>query len=50
MHGGPSPGAPKGNQNALKQGRFTSEAIAERRVLAALLHDMKELAELVDDE
>ena len=50
MHGGTSPGAPKGNSNALKHGRFTAEAIAGRRVLAALLRDMKGLAELVDDE
>jgi hypothetical protein len=50
MHGGSSTGAPKGNSNALKHGRFTAEAIAERRVLAALLRDIKGLAELVDDE
>src|SRR5262245_36074671 len=28
---GPSPGAPKGNRNALKRGRYTAEAIARRR-------------------
>src|ERR1700730_9140958 len=26
MHGGPSPGAPKGNKNALKHGRYTADA------------------------
>jgi uncharacterized protein YjcR len=26
MHGGVSPGAPKGNKNALKHGRYTAEA------------------------
>lgn len=31
MHGGPSPGAPKGNRNAFKHGRYTAEAIARRR-------------------
>jgi hypothetical protein len=31
MHGGPSPGAPKGNRNAFKNGRYTLEAIAHRR-------------------
>jgi len=32
MHGGaPGSGAPKGNQNALKDGRFTRKAIARRR-------------------
>jgi hypothetical protein len=45
MHGGASPGAPTGN--AFKHGRFTAEAIAERREFAALVRDMKELAELV---
>ncbi len=43
MHGGPSPGTPKGNNNALKHGRFTAEAIAERRKLAALLREMQAL-------
>ena len=28
MHGGTSPGAPKGNRNALKHGRYSAEAIA----------------------
>jgi hypothetical protein len=37
MHGGPSPGAPKGNRNALKHGRYTVEAIARRREIAALI-------------
>ena len=29
LHGGLSPGAPKGNKNALKHGYYTAEAIAE---------------------
>ena len=37
MHGGPSTGAPKGNKNAYKHGRYTSEAIEERRILRAML-------------
>jgi hypothetical protein len=37
MHGGASPGAPKGNQNALKHGRYTAEAIARRREISALI-------------
>nr|WP_275993366.1 HGGxSTG domain-containing protein [Bradyrhizobium sp. 40] len=37
MHGGPSPGAPKGNRNALKHGRYTTEAIFRRQAIAALL-------------
>jgi hypothetical protein len=35
MHGGTSPGAPKGNRNALKHGWYTAEAIAMRRLLAS---------------
>jgi hypothetical protein len=31
MHGGLSPGAPKGNKNALKHDLYTAEAIARRR-------------------
>jgi glucans biosynthesis protein len=38
MHGGTDGiGAPPGNQNALRHGRYTAEAIAQRRELAALL-------------
>ena len=38
MHGGaPGSGAPKGNQNARKHGRFTREAFEERRRLRDLL-------------
>ena len=39
-----SPGAPRGNQNALKHGRYTAEAIANRREVAALLRTIKALA------
>jgi hypothetical protein len=44
MHGGPSPGAPKGNKNALKHGRNTEEAIARRRSIAALILMARRLA------
>jgi len=38
MHGGaPGSGAPRGNKNALKHGRYTREVIKERRQLRALL-------------
>jgi hypothetical protein len=38
MHGGADgAGAPCGNHNALKHGRYTAEAIARRRDGAALL-------------
>jgi hypothetical protein len=45
MHGGLSPGAPKGNKNALKHGRYTAEAIARRREISGLLRAMKALAQ-----
>lgn len=50
MHGGSSPGAPIGNANARKHGRYTAEAIAERRELAALLRSMRGLVEEVDGQ
>ena len=37
MHGGPSPGAPKGNQHAYKHGRYSAKAIAQRREISALI-------------
>ena len=43
MHGGTSPGAPKGNKNALKHGRYTAEAIARRREVAALIRAARQL-------
>ena len=42
LHGGKSPGAPKGNKNALKHGYYTAEAIAERRYVRSLLRLTKE--------
>lgn len=48
MHGGaPGSGAPKGNQNALKSGLFTRQAIEERKKVRALLRNaQKFLAEV----
>jgi hypothetical protein len=43
LHGGLSPGAPKGNKNALKHGRYTAEALARRRELAALIRTVRAL-------
>jgi hypothetical protein len=38
MHGGaPGSGAPRGNQNAFKHGRFSAKAIARRRYLHHLI-------------
>ncbi|WP_368507899.1 HGGxSTG domain-containing protein [Bradyrhizobium lupini] len=37
MHGGPSPGAPKGNRNNFKHGYYSAEAVARRREISAML-------------
>lgn len=37
-------GAPKGNKNAFKHGRYSAEAIANRREIAALLRNMRATA------
>jgi hypothetical protein len=50
MHGGASPGAPRGNANARKHGLYTAGAITERQELAALLRSMRRLVEEVDGE
>jgi hypothetical protein len=42
MHGGKSTGAPKGNQNALKHGRYTAQAIAERRTVNQLIRECRD--------
>ena len=49
MHGGASPGAPKGERNGnYKHGRFTNDAIAMRRQLRAWVKEMEEVAEAVE--
>jgi hypothetical protein len=49
MHGGaPGSGAPRGNKNALKHGRFTREKKAERRRVQELLRQSrKTLADIM---
>lgn len=49
LHGGLSPGAPKGNRNALKHGRYTADALASRREVAALVRAMRALAGVTDE-
>jgi hypothetical protein len=44
-----SPGAPKGNRNALKHGRYSAEAVTSRREVAALIRAMRALAGATDD-
>jgi hypothetical protein len=44
MHGGAAgSGAPRGNKNARKHGRYTREAIAQRRQLGELMRRSRKL-------
>jgi len=44
MHGGASgSGAPRSNKNALKNGFYTREAIAQRRQLSELMRQSRKL-------
>ena len=48
MHSGaPGSGAPNGNRNALRHGRYTAQAIAMRREMRALLRRSRELMESI---
>jgi hypothetical protein len=42
-YGGPGSGAPKGDQNARRDGLFTSDAIAGRKQIQDLLGDARKL-------
>jgi uncharacterized protein YjcR len=46
MHGAGA-GAPKGNQNAIKHGRYRAEALAQRRYLRELVQKARKLLEKV---
>lgn len=51
MHGGAvGSGAPKGNQNALKHGRYTKESREERRLMKKELRKAIEVLELYFSE
>ena len=43
LHGGKSPGAKMGNQNAYKHGNYTAEAIAGRQYIQQLIKYSQEL-------
>ncbi len=50
MHGGaPGSGAPAGNKNALKHGRYTRQAIAERKALRELIRQSIETLEQFEE-
>jgi uncharacterized protein YjcR len=46
MHGAGG-GAPAGNANALKHGRYSAAAIRDRQVIAELIREGRELARIV---
>jgi hypothetical protein len=49
MHGGAlGSGAPRGNKNALKHGRYTREAIAERAHIRELVRQARKLLLQID--
>jgi hypothetical protein len=47
MHGGKSPGAPKGNRNAWKQGYYSGAAKAERFLVKLFLRDISSVQNLL---
>jgi uncharacterized protein YjcR len=48
MHGGaPGSGAPRGNKNALRHGRFTREAVAERKKIRELIRETRKLMRMI---
>lgn len=47
MHGARG-GPPEGNRNAHKHGRYTAEAINQRRAIAVLLRECREIVEGVE--
>jgi hypothetical protein len=48
IHGGKSPGAPAGNQNALKYGYYTKESIAERKYIRQIIKQANQLINEID--
>jgi hypothetical protein len=46
--GAPGSGAPRGNKNALKHGRYTREAIEGRRQLRELMRQSRKLIQQIE--
>lgn len=46
-HGGKGSGAPKGNLNALKDGHYTAEAIAEKKFIRKLMNESRKIIKKV---
>jgi hypothetical protein len=49
MHGGKSPGAPVGNKNAFKHGRYSTEMVSLRKATRELIRTSKKLAAMASD-
>jgi hypothetical protein len=49
LHGGKSPGAPKGNKNSYIHGYYAAETIATRREIASLLLSMRTLVKAASE-
>ncbi len=47
MHGGTSDGAPKGNKNAFKHGRYSREVIEKRKSATKLKREFMELLRIM---
>jgi uncharacterized protein YjcR len=47
MHGGTSDGAPKGNKNAFKHGRYSREVIEKRKNATRLKREFMELMRIM---
>jgi hypothetical protein len=43
LHGGKSPGAPPGNDNALKHGNYTAQAKLNRKYVSTILRESRKL-------
>lgn len=50
MHGGTNDGAPKGNKNAFKHGRYSREVIEKRKSVMKFKREFMELLRIVKNE
>ncbi|MGN7614024.1 HGGxSTG domain-containing protein [Magnetococcales bacterium HHB-1] len=49
LHGGMSPGAPKGNRNAWKHGYYSREAQEARRKISQLMREAQDTVEALQE-
>ena len=50
MHGGTNDGAPKGNKNAFKHGRYSREVIEKRKSVMKFKREFRELLRVIKNE